>query len=63
MNWRGGWALIRKSLLSFLSARGFFWTLAVGWMIGPLVYLFVWRAAAEAGMQAKPRGHRLGTRP
>lgn len=46
---RGGIALIRKSLFSFMASRGFFWTLAVSWMMGPLVFLFVWMAASAAG--------------
>ncbi len=49
MNLRGGWALIRRSLFSFVAGRGFFWTLALGWMMGPLVYLFVWASAAGRG--------------
>lgn len=49
MNLRGGLALIRKLLFSYMSGRGFFWTLAVGWMMGPLVYLFVWTTAAGQG--------------
>jgi len=49
MNIRGGRALVRKQLFSYLSARGFFWTLTVGWMMGPLVYLFVWITAAGPG--------------
>jgi ABC-2 type transport system permease protein len=47
MNLRGGWALIRKSLFQYMSSRGFFWTLALGWMMGPLVYLFAWTTAAR----------------
>jgi len=49
MNLQGGWALIRKSLFRYTSDRGFFWTLAFGWVMGPLVYLFVWMAAANEG--------------
>lgn len=47
MNIQGGWALIRKSLFSYMSGRGFFWTLVLGWMMGPLVYMFVWTTAAN----------------
>ncbi len=47
MNIQGGWALIRKSLFSYMSGRGFFWTLVLGWMIGPLVYMFVWTTATS----------------
>ncbi len=49
MNLRGGWALIRRSLFSYMSQRGFFWTLTLGWMMAPLVYLFVWTTAASQG--------------
>ncbi len=49
MNLRGGIALIRKSLFSYMASRGFFWTLAVSWMMGPLIFLFVWVAAAGEG--------------
>lgn len=48
-NLRGGWALVQKSLFSYTASRGFFWTLAVGWMVGPLVYMFVWMTAAGTG--------------
>ena len=49
MNLRGGWALIRRSLFSYMSQRGFFWTLTLGWMMAPLVYLFAWTTAAGQG--------------
>lgn len=49
MNFRGGIALIKGSLLAFTTARGFFFTLAFGWMAGPLIYLFVWSTAAGQG--------------
>lgn len=49
MNLRGGVAMIRGQLFGFLSAKGFFWTLALGWMTGPLIYLLVWSAAASGG--------------
>lgn len=49
MNLRGGIALVRKSLFSFMASRGFFWTLSISWMMGPLVFLFVWLAAAGDG--------------
>ena len=32
-----------------MASRGFFWTLAVSWMMGPLVFLFVWIAASGTG--------------
>lgn len=46
MNLRGGAALMRKSILSFTAMRGFFWTLALGWMMMPLIYMLVWIVAA-----------------
>ena len=46
INTRGAWALIRRTWASWMAQRGFFWLLAFGWMIPPLVYLFVWSAAA-----------------
>jgi ABC-2 type transport system permease protein len=48
MNHRGGWALIRHTWLSWMQHRGFFFLLAFGWMIPPLIYLFVWSTAAGA---------------
>lgn len=49
MNIRGGIAMIRGQLFSFLSEKGFFWTLAFGWMIGPLIYMMVWVTATSSG--------------
>ncbi len=46
MNYRGGWALIRRTWASWMQYRSFFFLLAFGWMIPPLVYLFVWSTAA-----------------
>jgi ABC-2 type transport system permease protein len=46
INWRGGWALVRRTWASWLQYRGFFFLLAFGWMIPPLIYLFVWSTAA-----------------
>ncbi len=46
MNLRGGFALIRSTWLSWMQHRGFFFLLAFGWMIPPLIYLFVWSTAA-----------------
>lgn len=48
-NFKGGLGLIRKSLFSYMASRSFFWTLAFSWMMGPLVYLFVWVVAAGNG--------------
>ncbi len=44
---RGGWALVRASWASWLQYRSFFFILAFGWMIPPLIYLFVWSTAAS----------------
>jgi ABC-2 type transport system permease protein len=49
MNLRGAWALIKHTWLSWLQERSFFFLLAFGWMISPLIYLFVWSTAAGAG--------------
>lgn len=46
MNFRGGLAIIKGTLLEFTTSKGFFWTLALGWMTGPMIYMFVWSAAA-----------------
>lgn len=46
MNLRGGWALISSSWLSWVQHRGFFFLLAFGWMIPPLISLFIWYTAA-----------------
>jgi len=49
MNHRGGLALIRGTWLSWMQYRSFFFVLAFGWMIPPLVAMFVWMAAAGDG--------------
>lgn len=49
MNLRGGWALIKSTWLSWMQYRGFFFILAFGWMLPPLVALFAWTAAAGDG--------------
>jgi len=49
MNHRGGWALVAATWSSWLQHRDFFFTLAFGWMMPPLVYLFVWSTAAGGG--------------
>jgi ABC-2 type transport system permease protein len=46
MNHRGGLALIVATWSSWLQYRGFFFLLAFGWMIPPLIYLMVWSTAA-----------------
>jgi len=47
MNVRGGWALIQGTWLSWLQQRTFFFLLAFGWMIPPLISLFVWYTASS----------------
>jgi ABC-2 type transport system permease protein len=49
VNPQGGWALIRATWLSWMQHRGFFFILAFSWLIQPLVFLFVWTAAAGEG--------------
>jgi ABC-2 type transport system permease protein len=49
MNLRGGTALIKGSIMDFTTSKGIFWTLAFGWMSGPLIYMFVWSMAAGQG--------------
>lgn len=57
MNLRGLGALVRASWLSWLQARSFFFLLAFGWMIPPLIYLFVWSTAAgESSVDGFTRG-------
>jgi ABC-2 type transport system permease protein len=46
VNLRGGWALIKHTWMMWLQQRSFFFLLAFGWMIPPLIYLFVWSTAA-----------------
>jgi ABC-2 type transport system permease protein len=46
MNLHGGMALIKNTWLSWMQHRSFFFLLAFGWMIPPLIYLFVWSTAA-----------------
>lgn len=54
---RGGWALMRGLWLSWLQYRSFFFILAFGWMIPPLIYLLVWSTAAgEQGIGGLTRG-------
>jgi ABC-2 type transport system permease protein len=46
MNHRGGLALIKATWASWLQHRSFFFILAFGWMIPPLIYLLVWSTIA-----------------
>jgi len=57
MNLRGAIALIRATWTSWLQYRSFFFILAFGWMIPPLIYLLVWSTAAgEKSIQGITRG-------
>ena len=47
MNLHGGIALIKSTWLSWMQHRGFFFLLAFGWMIPPLIYMFVWSTATS----------------
>jgi ABC-2 type transport system permease protein len=47
VNLRGGWSLIKGTWMSWLQQRSFFFLLAFGWMIPPLISLFVWYSAAS----------------
>lgn len=49
MNHRGGLALVRATWFSWLQYRSFFFLLAFGWMVPPLISLFLWTAAAGEG--------------
>ena len=49
MNHRAGLALIKSTWASWMQYRSFFFVLAFGWMIPPLVALFAWLAAAGDG--------------
>ena len=49
VNLKGGWALIKTTWLMWLQHRSFFFLLAFGWMIPPLIYLFIWATAAGSG--------------
>lgn len=46
MNVRGARALVGATWSMWLAQRSFFFLLAFGWMIPPLVYLLVWSTAA-----------------
>lgn len=45
-NFHGGLALIRATWLSWMQHRSFFFILAFGWMMQPLIFMFVWATAA-----------------
>lgn len=45
---RAALALVRNTWLAWSQQRSFFFLVAFGWMIPPLIYLFVWASAAGA---------------
>ncbi|MBP7044676.1 MAG: ABC-2 family transporter protein [Chloroflexi bacterium] len=45
-NHQGGLALIRATWLSWMQHRSFFFILAFGWMMQPLIFMFLWATAA-----------------
>jgi ABC-2 type transport system permease protein len=49
MNRQASLALARITLLVWFQGRSFFFLLAFGWMIPPLIYLFVWSSAVGNG--------------
>lgn len=49
MKQRAGLALVKGLWLSWLQHRSFFFLLAFGWMIPPIIYLLVWSTAAGEG--------------
>jgi ABC-2 type transport system permease protein len=57
MNTRALYALIKRTWISWMQSRAFFFLLAFGWMMPSLIYLFVWSAAAgEVGIGGLSRG-------
>jgi ABC-2 type transport system permease protein len=60
VNIRGGVALIRATWTSWLQYRSFFFILAFGWMIPPLIYLLVWSTAASAAQSGTIGGLNRG---
>jgi ABC-2 type transport system permease protein len=38
--------LVQRTWLSWMQSRSFFYIIAFGWMVSPLIYLFVWSTAA-----------------
>jgi ABC-2 type transport system permease protein len=46
VNLRGGRALVKGTWLSWMQHRGFFYLVALSWMMPLLIYLFVWTTAA-----------------
>ena len=48
-NLTGLGALTRLNWASWMAQRSFFFLLAFGWLITPLIYLFVWATAAGGG--------------
>ena len=49
MNIRAVWLMSQSTWMSWMQGRGFFFLLAFGWMMPPLVSLFIWYTAAGNG--------------
>ena len=49
MKRQGFLGLLRITWQGWMATRSFFFLLAFGWLMGPLVFLFVWRAAGGGG--------------
>src|SRR5258707_768193 len=47
MNLRACWTMMRVTWMIWFQNRAFFFLLAFGWMISPLVALFIWSTAAD----------------
>ncbi|MFL5626646.1 MAG: hypothetical protein ACJ788_13750, partial [Ktedonobacteraceae bacterium] len=47
MNLCACWTMIRVAWIVWFHNRAFFFLLAFGWMISPLVSLFIWSTAAS----------------
>jgi ABC-2 type transport system permease protein len=61
VNPRGGWALVKGTWLSWMQHRGFFYLVALSWMMPLLIYLFVWSTAAgEGSIGGLSRGELVG---
>jgi ABC-2 type transport system permease protein len=61
VNWRGAASLMGGSWASWLQYRSFFFLLAFGWMVPPLIYMLVWATAAgEQAVGGLSRGQFIG---
>jgi ABC-2 type transport system permease protein len=61
VNLRGAASLVGGSWASWMQYRSFFFLLAFGWMVPPLIYMLVWATAAEGqGIGGLSRGEFIG---